>query len=414
MHRYDIIVVGAGPAGFFAALAAAEELPELKILILEKNRYPLGKVSISGGGRCNITHACYDPAQLVTYYPRGGKELRSPFTRFQPRDTVAWFEGRQVMCKTEHDGRIFPTTDRSETIIKCLMREADKSGVELRTSSEVKSISLTKTGFSLSVSKIGVLNSHKVLLATGGGSQSSYNLASCLGHSIIPPVPSLFTFNIQDPRLESLAGITLPVVEVSLLSSNSKNNKPIKVMGALLITHWGLSGPAVLSLSSWGARTLAEASYSAQIRINWLPSHNREDILKKLKIAREAHFRRKISKQPPVKLLPIRLWRNLVYAAGINLEYSWSEISNHSLRRLSDQLTRSKFHIQGKGINKDEFVTCGGVSLKEVNFKTLESRLCPGLYFAGEILDIDGLTGGFNFQSAWTTGWLAGKSMAEK
>jgi len=417
MYDYDIIIVGGGPAGFFASLAARENRPEYRILILEKGSQPLSKVRISGGGRCNITHACYDPAALVTYYPRGSKELRGPFTRFQPRDTVAWFEEHCIRLKTEADGRIFPVTDRSETIVDCLLSEAQQKDIHLHTRRGVKSIIPTGEGFSLMTTDAGALTAYKVLLAAGGGSQSAYRMATDLGHSIVPPVASLFTFNISDARLEGLAGISLPEVEVSLFHNtraSAKKSGQISAKGALLITHWGLSGPAVLSLSSWGARQLAECGYQAELRINWLPPNTPESMFHLMQKVKENHPRQYANKQDPSGRLPARLWQRLVSAAGIGPTQAWNEISNKLLRQLADELTRGEYFIHGKGVFKEEFVTCGGVLLKEVNFKTMESRLRPGLHFAGEILDIDGLTGGFNFQAAWTTGWLAGQGMAKE
>jgi predicted Rossmann fold flavoprotein len=414
MSQYDIIVIGGGPAGVFAALVAAEANPDLKILILEKGRKPLSKVRISGGGRCNLTHACYDTAELVTYYPRGGKELRGPFTRFNPGDTVSWFEGRGVKVKTEADGRIFPVTDRSETIVDCLVGGVEQSGIELRTGRGVNKIMRIDNGFVLAGSGLGGLTTAKVLVATGGGPLNHYDLAANLGHEIIPPVPSLFTLNIQDPRLKGLAGVSIPEVEIKLLPVSSGKDKPITSRGPVLVTHWGLSGPAVLGLSAWGARRLVDAGYRANIQVNWLPKYAEEDLMNIFQEARTSFPRKRVTKNPPHRFLPARLWEKLVHAAGIGSEQPWSQVSNQTLRSLADQLIRGEYNIQGKGVYKEEFVTCGGVSLKEVDFKTMQSWICSGLYFAGEVLDIDGLTGGFNFQAAWTTGWLAGQAMAGK
>ncbi|MBN2502442.1 MAG: NAD(P)/FAD-dependent oxidoreductase [Anaerolineales bacterium] len=405
MQSYDIVIVGGGAAGFFAALTAAEATPNTRILILEKARNPLAKVRVSGGGRCNVTHACYDPTQLITYYPRGGKELRGPFTRFQPRDTVAWFGQRGVRLKTEADGRIFPVSDQSQTIIDCFLDEARKHDIELRTATRAKTIQAAADGFTIQISNAADIQAAKVLLAAGGGAAEAYTIAAGFGHTIVPPVPSLFTFEIKEDRLNGLAGISLENVELALTDT-----KGIAINGALLITHWGLSGPAVLKLSAWSARELAQSNYRSQLQVNWYPPHTPASLFAELENARRTQARKHALKTNPTKL-PTRLWQRLAATAGIGENHNWGDLSNAVLHRLADELTRGTYTIQGKGVFKEEFVTCGGISLKEVDFKTMQSRLQPGLFFAGEILDIDALTGGFNFQSAWTTGWLAGHGM---
>lgn len=402
-----IVVIGGGAAGFFGAIAAAENGG--KVTLLEAGRQPLSKVKISGGGRCNVTHACFDPALLVQAYPRGGKELRGALTRFQPRDTIEWFESRGVKLKTEADGRMFPTSDRSQTIIDCLLTAAQQARVELRTQTRVTALGRENSEFVIELKKGEPMRSDRLLLATGSN-PLGYQWAASLGHRVIPPIPSLFTFNLPDPRLQDLAGISLETVRLRLIE---KGKERLEQTGGLLITHWGISGPAVLKLSAWHARTLHDKQYQLPLEINWLPSQTPETLREQLLKAKDSFPRRQISNYCPVSL-PRRLWQQFINQVGIGEKKRWAEISKRELERLTLELTRGRYQIQGKGIFKDEFVTCGGVSLKEVDFKTMESRLVPGLYFAGEILDIDGITGGFNFQSAWTTGWIAGKAMAQE
>ncbi len=411
MNDFDLTIIGGGASGFFAAIVAAEAHPGLRIAILERSDWPLAKVRISGGGRCNLTHACYDPAELATYYPRGAKELRGPFSRFQPRDTVDWFTTHGVPLKTEPDGRIFPQSNRSESVVTCLLDLAKQSGIVLRTRSRVDKIQKTSIGFVLSNSAGQLLSTNKVLLAAGG-LQAADSLAATLGHTIIPAVPSLFTFSVKDARIDGLAGISMPDCILRLEFQNPTSHH-FTARGPLLITHWGLSGPAVLRLSAWGARDLARAGYSASLNVNWLPAHSPENLLAAFQTTRLTHPRQNPEGHNPIEGLPQRLWKSLLAAAGVEPGQTWGTTSNRLFQELVGQLTTGIFQIQGKGIFKDEFVTCGGVKLAEVNFRTMESRICPGLFFAGEVLDIDGLTGGFNFQAAWTTGWIAGRAIAD-
>jgi predicted Rossmann fold flavoprotein len=401
-------VIGGGAAGFFGAIVCAEAHPHAQVTLLEAARDPLAKVRISGGGRCNVTHACFDPALLVQHYPRGGKALRGAFSRFQAKDTIAWFEARGVGLKTEADGRIFPVTDDSATIVNCLMNTATRAGVKIRTGVAVKSLTRREEGFHLVLKGGEELQAEQVLLATGSGPQG-YAIAQSLGHAISPPVPSLFTFTVPDPRLKNLAGVS---VQTAHLRLQAGSHKPLEQMGAVLITHWGVSGPAVLKLSAWGARVLSEQQYRATLTVNWLPQYNPETLRQDLLKVKSQLPRRSLSGNCPVPI-PRRLWDQLASYVGIGAEVRWAEVSNKHLNSLIQELTRGEFKITGKGAFKEEFVTCGGVNLKEVDFKTMESRCCPGLYLAGEVLDIDGVTGGFNFQSAWTTGWLAGQAMGE-
>ncbi|MBE9030837.1 NAD(P)/FAD-dependent oxidoreductase [filamentous cyanobacterium LEGE 11480] len=402
-----IIVIGGGAAGFMGAIACAEGHPHAQVTILEAGREPLTKVKISGGGRCNVTHSCFDPAILVQHYPRGGKALRGPFSRFQPQDTIDWFGQRQIKLKTEADGRMFPTTDDSMTIVECLMESAKAARAKLYAGAAVKTIEKIDNSFQITLRSGQVMAADKVLLATGSSPQG-HAIATSLGHTIESPVPSLFTFNIKDSRIEGLAGVAVNPGQVKLQIGKHK----LEQTGPVLITHWGLSGPAVLKLSAWGARILHNAKYNAKLTINWLPKHNLETLNKELLMVKGQLPRRVIATSCPV-MIPKRLWESLTLTAGIASDLRWADLPKKSLNKLMLELIQGQYQITGKGVFKEEFVTCGGVPLKQVNFKTMESKICPGLYFAGEVLDIDGVTGGFNFQSAWTTGWLAGQAMSE-
>lgn len=404
-------MIGGGAAGFFGAVTCAATYPLTQVTLLEAGRQPLSKVRISGGGRCNVTHACFDPALLVQNYPRGSKALRGALTRFQPKDTVAWFATHGVQLKTESDGRMFPVTDDSETIVNCLMEAAEDAGVKLRTGTSVKAIRrhlLPQEGFEIELKNGELLRCDRILLATGSNPQG-YAIAKAFGHTIESPVPSLFTFNIPDTRLQDLAGVSVNNASLRLPEAG----KTLKEQtGPVLITHWGLSGPAVLKLSAWGARFLYEKHYQTPLIINWLPQYNLESLHQLLLSVKSQFPKRQIASNCPVPL-PKRLWMSFVSSVGIHTEERWAEVSKKALNQLVQEVIQGQYLIKGKGVFKEEFVTCGGVSLKEVDFKTMESRRVPGLYVAGEILDIDGITGGFNFQSAWTTGWLAGQAMGK-
>ncbi|MEZ2237972.1 NAD(P)/FAD-dependent oxidoreductase [Microcoleus sp.] len=418
-----ITVVGGGAAGFFSAITCAKMYPQARVTLLEAGRQLLAKVRISGGGRCNATHACFDPAILVQNYPRGGKALRGAFTRFQPRDTVEWFASHSVTLKTEADGRMFPVTDDSATIVNCLIRAAEDAGVQIRTGDAVVSVkqltsdigegphssaSLTDRGdtaprFEIELKSGEQLKCDRLLLATGSN-PSGFKWAKDLGHTIEPPVPSLFTFNISDSRIQDLAGVSVANAKVKLPGAKLEQSGP------LLITHWGVSGPAVLKLSAWGARFLHDRHYRTPVLINWLPQYNPEVLRQQLLGVKSQLSHRLVVSSCPFPI-PRRLWERLTSAIGIDEPKRWADISNKTLDKLLQELVQGEYQITGKGAFKEEFVTCGGVNLKEVDFKTMESRRCRGLYFAGEILDIDGVTGGFNFQSAWTTAWLAGNAI---
>jgi len=402
-----VVVIGGGAAGIFAAIHCAELNPKLEVIVLEAGHQLLSKVKISGGGRCNVTHHCFNPAELVQYYPRGGQALRGAFTRFQPQDTINWFNTRGVKLKTEGDGRIFPVTDDSQTIIDCLLKSATQAGVKLKTGTPVTTVKKIDDKFSLEL-KTGERRECDRLLIATGSHPSGYRFAKQLGHQIQSPVPSLFTFTISDRRLQGLAGLTIPAVTLSL---NCGKNK-ITQTGPLLITHWGLSGPAVLKLSAWGAKILFENNYKMPLVINWIPLDNPESLKQKLLKLKSEIPRKQLNSFSPFNI-PKRLWQRFLEIINIPEKTPWAELSNQKIHQLSQELTQGTFQIQGKGVFKEEFVTCGGVTLKEVDFKTMESKICPGLYFAGEVLDIDGVTGGFNFQSAWTTGRLAGQAMSQ-
>ena len=407
MSSQRIIIVGGGAAGFFAAIACAEASPKATVMLLEKGTHFLTKVRISGGGRCNVTHSCFDARELSTRYPRGARALISIFQRFQPRDTIEWFAARGVALKLEADGRMFPTTDNSQTIIDCLVNAAHASGVELRTNCGMNSAKRRDgDGFDVTLSNGETLACDRLLLATGGCRAAvAGQLAASLGHTLEPPVPSLFTFHIDTPWLRELPGVSVAMIEASVPSAGLRERGPV------MVTHWGLSGPVVLRLSAWGARELAAREYRFPLQINWLPHLTVEALTAELQRQKQANPARTIV-NGSLSPLPSRLWEQLVLASGIKPVTRWAELSSSALHQLVQQLTRSEFPVTGKSLNKDEFVTCGGVRLGEVDFKTMQSRVCPGLHFAGELLDIDGITGGFNFQACWTTGWIAGRAMA--
>jgi predicted Rossmann fold flavoprotein len=402
-----ILVIGGGAAGFFAAITSAEKA-DTQVFLYEATPHLLSKVKISGGGRCNVTHACFEPEQLVKNYPRGGRELLGAFHRFQPRDTLAWFNTRGVETKTEEDGRMFPTSDNSESIVNALNEAAQKNQVKILIQRGVKTIQYVNEKFEVELNSGEMELFDKVIIATGGNKSSSgLAIAESFGHTIIPPVPSLFTFHIQDNRLKDLAGLSVEKVKVKACGMK------LATEGPLLLTHWGMSGPAILKLSAWGAREFAESNYNFTIEINWVPEFTQLALTKTLNEIRIAEARKQIATFSPVPI-PQRLWERLLIAAEINPTTPWAHINNQQLDKLYKQLTQAEFTVTGKSMFKEEFVTCGGVKLSEINFKTMESRKQPGLFFAGEVLDIDGVTGGFNFQNAWTTGWLAGQAAAER
>ena len=422
MSRRQIAIAGGGAAGFFAAIACAETDPGCAVTIYEATAHPLAKVKVSGGGRCNVTHACFDPRALVQHYPRGGRELLGAFHRWQPRDTVEWFEQRGVALKTEADGRMFPVTDDSGTIVDCLENAAKQAGVRvvLRTGIKIvecvapdalstataNALGATRSTFKITLTTGDVVPCDRLLLATGGNkANTGFAIARQFGHTIEPPVPSLFTFHVADPRLRELSGVSVGEVVTAVRGTKLKEHGP------MLITHWGLSGPAVLKLSAWGARELHERDYRFTLQVNWAPAFNPEMLRAELEKARAANPKKQVGTWCPLGL-PLRLWEKLLVAAGLRPDTTWATVPGTALRTLAAQVGEGEFTVTGKSMFKEEFVTCGGVRLSEIDFKTMESRLQPGLHFAGEVIDVDGITGGFNFQAAWTGGWLAGRAMA--
>jgi predicted Rossmann fold flavoprotein len=406
MNKLNIIIIGGGAAGFFAAIRAAECNPDAQVIILEKSKDILGKVKVSGGGRCNLTHACFVPRELSKFYPRGEKELLGPFNRFASGDTIEWFEKRGVKTKIEADGRMFPVSDDSQTIVDCLWAAARKSGVNIFTNTALKVLhapSASNPNWIIETAQ-QKLFAQQVMIASGS-SPSMWAILAQLGHTIIEPVPSLFTFNIKDSRLTDLLGISVPLAEVKVEGSKLSSTGP------LLITHWGMSGPAILKLSAWGARELATLQYKFAIRINWIMA-KLEDTRQDLEDLKQEDGRKMVSANTQFGL-PIRLWKRLVAAAGIRDDKRWADLSKKEIQTLAEELTQGRFQVNGKSTFKEEFVTAGGVDLKEVDFKTFGSKLFPGLFFAGEVLNIDAITGGFNFQAAWTGGWIAGEAMAK-
>lgn len=403
IKKTEVIIIGGGAAGFFAAINMAEFNPDLKVTILEKSGKVLQKVKVSGGGRCNVTHACFDPKELVEYYPRGKKELLGPFHSFMTGDLIEWFEHRGVPLKTEDDLRMFPESNSSQTIIDCFLSLAKEGGVDLHLNQHVGSIQKKGHQF-LIKTKEQEFTADKVLITTGANLKV-WDMMASLGHHIVEPVPSLFTFNINDPLLKDLPGISVPNALISV------ENGAFESIGPLLITHWGLSGPAVLKLSALAARTLAQLQYQFSVCVNWL-NLSFEETLDQLKAHKQHNPKGKILVKAPFDDISKRLWSKMVTQAAIRQDQNWSDLSNKQLDALAMKLTATTFSSHGKTTFKEEFVTAGGVDLKEINFKRFESRLHANLFFAGEVLNIDGLTGGFNFQNAWTGAYLAARAIS--
>ncbi len=404
-----ILVIGAGAAGYFSALNTMLGTGA-SIDIAEAGAKPLQKVLISGGGRCNVTQGCFDIETLLKGYPRGSRELRSCFHKFQAKDTVDWFSTRGVELKREADGRMFPISDSSKTIISCFEKERKKLGINLLLKTKV--ISVIKQGETFkcrlkSNSKVRQELYDKVILATGS-SKSGYEIASSLGHEIVKPVPSLFTFKISDPRLKGLEGLSTQNAESRLFSETKDSS--FEEAGPVLITHWGLSGPAIIKLSAWAARMLYDSNYNAKLEVSWLPKKEKELMLSKLQLFREKHSKRLVLKNPLADV-PKRLWQSICENLKISDKLKYSELSKALAKKIENEIFNAQYHIDGKGVFKEEFVTCGGINLKEIDFRTMQSKLIPGLYVVGELLDIDGITGGYNFQSAWSTGFIAGSSI---
>jgi predicted Rossmann fold flavoprotein len=401
-NKKKLVVIGGGAAGFFGAITAAENNPELDVIILEQGAEVLGKVKISGGGRCNVTHACFDVKELVKFYPRGSKELIGPFSRFNCSHTIQWFENRGVELKTEEDGRMFPVTNHSQTIIDCLIDTATELDIKIIRRAKVMQI---ESGDEFRVRfNDGRLHADYLLIAPGSN-PTIWNQLKNIGHTITAPVPSLFTFNIKSEIIKCLEGISVDGCEVSIEGSKTKSQGPV------LITHWGLSGPAILKLSAFAAVEFAGMDYKFRIIINWIQQSTKEAIETLMDI-KSAQAKKNAGNYAPFEL-PNRFWKSILSFLKIDETKKYADISKEEINKIAGALTACTFEVNGKSTNKDEFVTAGGVDLKEVDFKTMESKIMPGLYLAGEVLNIDGVTGGFNFQSAWTTGFIAGSSIGD-
>ena len=400
-----VIIIGGGAAGFFTAINAKEMNPELDITILEKGKEVLQKVKISGGGRCNVTHACFEPKELVQFYPRGEKELLGPFHQFMTGDTFEWFENNGIPLKIEKDNRVFPESNSSQTIVDCFLNKTKRLGISVLKNHGVTTIQKQANSW-LVITKEKQFVCDAVVMAAGS-SKKVWELSKALRHSIISPVPSLFTFNIKDTRIKDLLGISVPNASVQLEDTN------LEASGPLLITHWGMSGPAILKLSAFGARVLAEKNYEYQVQVNWLsrPTHKIVNVLLNLK---KKHSKKQVIVRSPFEEIPKRLWERFVLATTIKTSFNWADVSHDQIDALANQLTKSVFTAKGKSTFKEEFVTAGGVDLREINFKNFESKLQKNLFFVGEVLNIDAVTGGFNFQNAWTGGWLCAKALASR
>lgn len=397
----QFIIIGGGAAGVFCAVNAARINPGLKILVLEKSNKLLSKVKVSGGGRCNVTHACFDIPTLIKKYPRGRQFLKKTFHQFSTADTIQWFEERGAQLHAEEDGRMFPSTNDSQTIIDCLLKEATKYKVSFELNSDVKNIIKSKEGFSVKASNGKIWFAQSICIASGGFPKSNmFDWLKELGHHVNLPVPSLFTFNIPKHPITQLMGLSVPNAIIKIVGTK------LQEQGALLITHWGLSGPAVLRLSAWGARDLAEKQYSFSILVNWLGNFNEQDLRSDWQLYRDRYTAQKIGNKNPFAL-PNRLWNFLLFQSGIHEDTRWSELKSKDQNKLIQLLTSYPFLVAGKTTFKEEFVTCGGILLNEIDPQTMESKIIQGLYFAGEVMDVDGVTGGFNFQHAWTSGWIA-------
>jgi len=403
----DVIIIGGGAAGFFTAINAAEKNPQLKIIILERGKEVLTKVKVSGGGRCNVTHAEFLPKELTQNYPRGEKELLGPFHSFMTGDTIEWFSKRGIELKIEEDGRMFPVTDSSQTIIDCFISETERLGIDVLKSQSVKTIKKEDEFWKIKTTS-EEFSAEKLVIATGSNPKI-WKLLEKLDHTIIPPVPSLFTFNIDDNRIKDLPGLS---TEASVKVLNENRKTILESEGPLLITHWGMSGPAILKLSAWGARLLEPTKYHFNIQVNWLLDFSSSEIIEQLKNLKIELAKKLVIKNAQFDL-PKRLWRSLVEASNISETTTWADISKEQIVALASQLTEGIFDVHGKSTFKEEFVTAGGVKLKEVDFKTFESKKHKTLYFAGEVLNIDAITGGFNFQNAWTGGYLVAQSIAK-
>ncbi|MDL5510911.1 NAD(P)/FAD-dependent oxidoreductase [Arenibacter sp. M-2] len=426
---FDVIVLGGGAAGFYGAIHIMERNPKLRVAILERGKEVLTKVKVSGGGRCNVTHAEFDPKELTKNYPRGERELVGPFHTYCTGDTMSFFEKRGVALNIEADGRMFPSSNSSQTIIDCFLKETDRLGIKVLKNSSIVGITsqyenVEKGNYPWEIKTIrNTYQAKKILVATGSNPKI-WDLLKQMGHTIIPPVPSLFTFNIKDERITGIQGVSTNA-NIKIIPSQVNNSKfksalkkysiqpsDLESEGPLLITHWGMSGPGILRLSAWGARILNDLNYKFSIQINWLPAYHEEGLQRQLQQIKEVEGKKTILRTKAFDI-PKRLWGSMVRAAQISDTDKWADISKIQLQNLAKQLTGSVFRVDGKSTFKEEFVTAGGVHLKEINFKTYESKILPGLYFAGEVLNVDAITGGFNFQNAWTGAYIAAQAIAK-
>ncbi|WP_422090361.1 NAD(P)/FAD-dependent oxidoreductase [Tenacibaculum ovolyticum] len=399
-----VIIIGGGAAGYFTAINAKENNPDLDITILEKGKEVLQKVKISGGGRCNVTHACFEPKELVKFYPRGEKELLGPFHQFMTGDTFEWFDNKGIPLKIESDNRVFPEANTSQAIIDCFESTVDNLGIKVLKNHGVNSVNQQANKW-IAKTKDEQFEADYLVIAAGS-SKKVWDLCKTLSHTIIEPVPSLFTFNIKDKRIIDLGGISVPNADVKLVGTNLENSGP------LLITHWGLSGPAILKLSAFGARILADKNYQYNVVVNWL-GQDFDVILNELTELKKSQARKQVNLKSPFSDIPRRLWERFVAASEIKTSQNWGDLSNKQLNNLTSQLTKGLFNANGRTTFKDEFVTAGGVDLKEINFKRFESKLHKNLFIVGEVLNIDAVTGGFNFQNAWTGGFICARSISE-
>ncbi len=411
MKKKRLVVIGGGAAGFFCAVNAARMNPALEVTIVEKSNKLLSKVKVSGGGRCNVTHACFSIAEMIKKYPRGNTFLKKAFHHFFTTDTIEWFKQRGVELKTEADGRMFPVTNSSQTIIDCLMKETNKYGVEILMNTEVKELTISNEQFAterftVHLDSKKILNTDFVCIASGGYPKNiQFEWLKKLAHTIEEPVPSLFTFNMPGNSITALMGVTVENVMVKIVGSK------LVEQGPLLITHWGMSGPAILKLSAWGARELQTKNYSFKISINWIPEFNENSLREKMQQLRFSIATQKIINRNPFAL-PGRLWEYLLQQSGVNEDLRWADLPAKDQNKLIKNLCTQEFDVKGKTTFKEEFVTSGGIQLNEIDFNTMQSKIIPGLFFAGEVINADGITGGFNFQNAWTTGWIAAKAVS--
>ncbi|MBS9463977.1 NAD(P)/FAD-dependent oxidoreductase [Flagellimonas sp. 389] len=422
---FDVIIVGGGAAGFYTAIHIAEQSPKLKIAIFERGKNVLSKVKVSGGGRCNVTHGEFSAHELVNNYPRGRKELLGPFHTYAPINVMTFFEERGVPLKVESDGRVFPQSNSSQSIIDCLLSETKRLRIQVLKNSAVKHFKKNENGDGWQVTTMNKhYNCTKLVLSTGSNPKM-WTILESIGHKVVSPVPSLFTFNINDERIKGIQGVsafaTAEVLPKKIFSSKvdvklksvSREEPVLQSEGPVLITHWGLSGPAILKLSAWGANILHDYKYNFRINVNWTPEYSTESMEMLLKEVKKVETKKTILRTQVVDL-PRRLWSSLVKAAGIEKDLKWTDVTKEKLQNLAQQLTQCSFRVEGKSTFKEEFVTAGGVDLKEINFKTFESKIHPNLYFAGEIINVDAITGGFNFQNAWTGAYIAAQAISSE